>query len=81
MPKAIDNVEGYKFFFYSNEGNEPPHIHVRKGDGSAKFWLQPSVDLVEYYGFKFQEIKKAWNLVEKNKQKILKSWNEYFKRH
>ncbi|MGZ5876149.1 MAG: DUF4160 domain-containing protein [Bradyrhizobium sp.] len=29
----------YRAFFYSNEGGEPPHIHVRSGDAEAKFWL------------------------------------------
>ena len=34
----------YRFFFYSDENrqmDEPPHIHVRSGNGSAKFWLEP----------------------------------------
>jgi hypothetical protein len=29
----------YRAFFYSNEGGEPPHIHVRSGNYEAKFWL------------------------------------------
>ena len=29
----------YRAFFYSNEGSEPPHVHVRSGDKEAKFWL------------------------------------------
>ncbi len=29
----------YRAFFYSSEGGEPPHIHVRSGDAEAKFWL------------------------------------------
>jgi hypothetical protein len=24
---------------YSNEGDEPAHVHVRGGDKEAKFWL------------------------------------------
>jgi hypothetical protein len=31
---------GYRFFFFSNEGAEPPHIHVDKGGATAKFWLE-----------------------------------------
>ena len=34
-------VDGYRFFFFSNEGTEPPHVHVERGDGYAKFWLEP----------------------------------------
>jgi hypothetical protein len=29
----------YRAFFYSNEGDEPAHVHVRAGDREAKFWL------------------------------------------
>ncbi|HIS66667.1 MAG TPA: DUF4160 domain-containing protein, partial [Candidatus Scatomorpha merdipullorum] len=38
MPKVFE-IDGFKFFFFSNEGNpqEPCHIHVRKGNGLAKF--------------------------------------------
>lgn len=34
-------VNGWRFFFYANEGNEPMHIHARKGDMECKFWLKP----------------------------------------
>jgi hypothetical protein len=40
MPEAF-RAEGYVFFFYANEGNEPMHIHVRRAGGFAKFWLEP----------------------------------------
>ena len=32
----------YRFYFYSHEPNEPPHIHVDRDDLSAKFWLDPA---------------------------------------
>lgn len=32
-------VAGWRFFFYSNEGNEPIHIHCQKAEAEAKFWL------------------------------------------
>ena len=39
MPTVL-LVEGYRFFFFSNEGQEPPHVHVRKGGGVAKSAFQ-----------------------------------------
>jgi len=42
-------AEGCRFFFFSNEGTEPPHIHIERGDGYAKFWLEP-VELVDAVG-------------------------------
>ncbi|MGE0612418.1 MAG: DUF4160 domain-containing protein [Hyphomicrobiales bacterium] len=38
MPTLL-RWKGYRAFFYSNERNEPPHVHVRRDDMEAKFWL------------------------------------------
>ncbi len=79
MP-VILRYKGYRFFFYSNEGNprEPLHIHVRKGSHVAKFWIKPQVTLAESYGFLSSELKKFAAIIGKNKNKIERSWNEYF---
>jgi hypothetical protein len=34
-------LNGFRFFFFSQEGSEPPHIHVEHGDKVAKYWLNP----------------------------------------
>jgi hypothetical protein len=44
------NSGPYRLYFYSHEGNEPPHIHVDRDDWSAKFWLEP-VALAVNLGF------------------------------
>ena len=36
MPTVL-RVFRFRFFFYSLEGSEPPHIHVEHGDNIAKF--------------------------------------------
>jgi hypothetical protein len=41
MPNIL-RVGPYRFFIYSNEGDEPPHVHVRRDRKLAKFWLSPS---------------------------------------
>ncbi len=40
MPTVL-RVDGYRFFFFSNEGNESPNIHVQQAERYAKYWLQP----------------------------------------
>jgi hypothetical protein len=40
MP-TVFRVGGYRFYFYSHETTELPHIHVDRGGSSAKFWLEP----------------------------------------
>ena len=32
----------YRFFFYSSDRAEPPHVHVERDENLAKFWLDPS---------------------------------------
>jgi len=32
-------IRGWRLFFYANERNEPPHIHVQKGEADGKYWL------------------------------------------
>lgn len=64
----------YRFFFYSNENNEPAHIHVQR---EAKFWLFP-VALASSTGFPAQELTKLSRLVGENAAKFVEAWNEYF---
>ena len=74
-------LNGFRFFFFSNENNEPPHIHVSKGDGYAKFWLIPNIELVEYNDMKVHEIKQAWLITEQHYKLFIDKWNEYFNRY
>jgi len=37
-------ILGWRLFFYANEGNEPIHVHCRKGDMECKYWLNRSPD-------------------------------------
>ena len=32
-------IAGWRIYFWSNEDNEPIHIHAEKGDMESKFWL------------------------------------------
>jgi hypothetical protein len=69
--------EGFRFFFYSREGNEPAHVHVEKGGGEAKFWLGP-VSLDWAAGLKAQELSRAEAVVVRNRERFLRAWDEYF---
>lgn len=79
MP-VILRYKGYAFLFFSNEGNplEPPHVHVRKGECVAKFWIVPEVSLDEAYGFSSSELHEIMKVVEENRELIERRWNEYF---
>ena len=76
MP-ALLRIRGYRFFFYSLEDREPPHIHVAHAGRYAKFWLD-SVDLAANRGFRSHELTVIRRLVEKNRDLFLERWNAYF---
>jgi hypothetical protein len=76
MPEVFRR-EGYVFFFYSNEGQEPVHIHVRRAGGFAKFWINP-LELEYSHGMKTQELSRGEDLISENVALILEKWNEVF---
>ncbi|MEM9120407.1 MAG: DUF4160 domain-containing protein [Cyanobacteria bacterium P01_F01_bin.56] len=40
MPTFL-RVAPYWFFCYAGDRDEPPHVHVERDNGLAKFWLHP----------------------------------------
>ncbi|MCT7987191.1 DUF4160 domain-containing protein [Laspinema olomoucense] len=76
MPTVL-RFEAYRFYFFSHEPNEPPHIHIDRDNLSAKFWLSP-ISLAKNIGFNAKELRKIESLVESNQQKFLEAWYEYF---
>ena len=76
MPTVL-RIGAYRFYFYSHEPNEPPHIHIDKDGSSAKFWLK-KVSLANNIGFAKQELNELHKLVTENKKLFLDKWNEYF---
>lgn len=67
----------YRFFFYAGDRDEPPHVHVERGDKTAKFWLDP-VRLQRSGGFDRAEVRRVQRLVEDNRDYLLRCWDEYF---
>lgn len=78
MPTVL-RIRGYRFFFYSLEGSEPPHIHVEQAERFAKFWLSP-VLLVKSRGFRSNELTELHKIIGANRELLLEKWNEYFSR-
>ncbi len=67
----------YRFYFYSHEPNEPPHVHVDRDDDSAKFWLEP-ISLARNLGFRGHELRTIEGLIRHNQQELLEAWNGWF---
>lgn len=76
MPTLLQ-IGRYHFKFFSNEGTEPPHIHIKAGSEQAKFWLSPVV-LASNYGFRSHELNRIENIIEEYQEEFIEAWYEYF---
>ncbi|MFF1540271.1 DUF4160 domain-containing protein [Microbacterium sp. NPDC058269] len=76
MPTVM-RVRGYRFFFYSNEGSEPPHVHVERAEFTAKFWLRP-VESAAKTRFDDRELRLHRRLIERQRGLIEEAWHEHF---
>ncbi|MCY4631890.1 MAG: DUF4160 domain-containing protein [bacterium] len=69
----------YRFFFYSNDREEPPHVHVQRDDRVGKFWLDP-VRLQRSGGLQRAELRRIARIIERDREYLRETWNEYFHR-
>lgn len=76
MPTVL-RVGRYRFHFFSNEGQEPSHIHVQAVDDQAKFWLEP-IELAANYGFKGHELNEIKKIIEEHQTLLIEAWYEHF---
>jgi hypothetical protein len=76
MP-TVSRIGGYRFFFFSNERTEPPHIHVERGGCAAKFWIAP-VALGANSGFRSGELAELHRLVREHQTHFQERWDEFF---
>lgn len=83
MPTILQ-ILGWRLFFYSNEGNEPVHIHARKGEAECKFWIRAEVyDIEEAWSAGLtpalrREIRK---IILNNFELILEEWDRHLGGH
>ena len=77
MPTVL-LLYGFRFFFYSNENDEPVHIHVKKGSGEGKIWLEPKLEIGWMKGFTPKEENTVWQIAAENEQLFKNKWYEYF---
>jgi len=74
---TVLRIGPYRFYFFSHEPNEPPHVHVDRDEYSAKFWLRKII-LADNQGFAKKELNELHKMVSQYQQQLLDQWNEYF---
>ena len=76
MAPTIHREKGYRFFFFSRE--EPRmHIHVYCGDGEAKFWLEPQIELAKNYRLSRAQIREIEQIMEAHHDEFKTAWKEH----
>ncbi len=75
MPTVL-RIGPYRFHFYSDEYNEPPHIHVATTDGECKFWLTP-VKLAANRNLAPKVVRIIEKLVFENEDFLIMKFQEY----
>lgn len=76
MP-TVHRQDGFRFYFFSHEPNEPPHIHIDKGEATIKIWLD-SLEVSKSRGFRAYEIRGIIAMVETHRSMMLEAWHEHF---
>lgn len=83
MPILFE-LYGYKIFFWSNENNEPIHVHVAKGKQSAnatKIWLPADSNPVVVHNksrIPQRDLTRILKSVAQNRDTIIARWYDYF---
>lgn len=75
MPTIL-RIDGYRFFFYSDEQNEPAHVHVARAGCTAKFWLAP-IELARSSGYTMSDINRIWRMVVEHRSLLQEQWDEF----
>ena len=68
MPTVL-RIGPYRFFFYSGDGTEPPHIHVERDGYTAKFWLDP-VKIARNNGYRASELRAIERIVADHRPQL-----------
>ena len=82
MPTVL-LCRGWRIFFFANEGNEPIHVHCRKGRANAKFWLYPDEYNITHAYVRHmtrQQERELRTILFEHFDDIVEAWNEFKER-
>ena len=80
---TILQILGWRLFFYANEGNEPMHVHCRKGNLECKYWMDPRrFDIEEAFSFNLSpsDTRQIRKIIYEHFEYIAQQWDEFQRR-
>ena len=82
MPTIL-SISGWRFFFYANERNEPIHVHCRKGEAEAKYWLDvEDFEVVEAHAYNMSRTDKRMvrRVIFQHFDYVVQEWRRFQER-
>lgn len=76
MPTMSSIPGPYRFYFYSFDCDEPPHVHVQRDRGTAKFWLGPFM-LASNQGLSARDLAAARRNIFERRPQMMEAWREH----
>lgn len=76
MPTSL-RIGPYRFYFYSQDCDEPRHMHVDRDSASAKFWLDPEPTLAVNYGFNRRELRDIERIIREHLEELRHAWDTF----
>lgn len=69
--------QGFRFSFFASDGTEPPHVHVTKGGGAGKWWLDPGREAGSR-GLSKSERTRIARIIRENHVYFRRRWEDFF---
>jgi len=54
------------------------HVHVLSGNGEAKFWLEPEIELAKNCRLSRKQLKQVESLIEVRYNELTSAWRQHF---
>ncbi len=77
MSPTIFRKAGFRFFFFFRE-EARAHVHVISGEGEAKFWLVPAIEMAKSYHYSSKQLKVIESLIEVHHNELISAWKKHF---
>ena len=76
-------IAGWRLFFYSNENNEPLHVHAEKAEMDCKYWLKVDdfeIEEAHAYNMTKQAKREIKKIIYEHYDYIVSEWYSHFKK-
>lgn len=76
MPTIPGIPRPFRLYFYCFDCNEPPHVHVQRDRGVAKFWMTP-VSVASNHGLSARDLTAARRTILEHHSRMMEAWREH----